>query len=382
VALNHIINRKRGSRSIIVRAVGDLNFSGATGRRLMERGDFNPVPEIHGILGRAQVSLFNLECVPTADPEVTRLCSNMTAPAFFLDQVRREFNVAGIANNHITDAGAESFLDAIEELHARNFVIVGGGRDIDEADSMHVVIENDVRIGIIACADFVYGPHRGGNNAGENKPGVSIYDPKRIARRIARDRDRVDILVCSLHTGLEFHRYPDPALMRDARIMIDSGANIVLVHHAHVRQGIESYNEGLIAYGLGNFIFDPSDPYMQREDARTDIGLVVDIFVDTEGIAEYAFWLSRIMPDGTTRILTDIKGNIELYEEQLKLNAGLSDPALVRSEWRAVCRRYFKERCYILYRTLIKGDFPRFLHLLRDLRRRENRRWIKGLLGH
>ena len=39
---------------------------------------------------------------------------------------------------------------------------------------------------------------------------------------------------------------------------IDNGADLVIVHHPHVIQGFEVYNEKLIAHSLGNFVFDLS----------------------------------------------------------------------------------------------------------------------------
>jgi poly-gamma-glutamate capsule biosynthesis protein CapA/YwtB (metallophosphatase superfamily) len=38
--------------------------------------------------------------------------------------------------------------------------------------------------------------------------------------------------------------------------MIDNGATIFIGHHPHVVQPIEVYNGGVIAYSLGNFVFD------------------------------------------------------------------------------------------------------------------------------
>ena len=38
--------------------------------------------------------------------------------------------------------------------------------------------------------------------------------------------------------------------------MIDAGALLVLGHHPHTLQGWERYRGGLIAYSLGNFVFD------------------------------------------------------------------------------------------------------------------------------
>ncbi|TLM98076.1 MAG: hypothetical protein FDZ75_03205, partial [Actinobacteria bacterium] len=38
--------------------------------------------------------------------------------------------------------------------------------------------------------------------------------------------------------------------------VIDAGADMVLAHHPHVIQGVEFYNGKLIAYSLGDFVFD------------------------------------------------------------------------------------------------------------------------------
>ena len=39
---------------------------------------------------------------------------------------------------------------------------------------------------------------------------------------------------------------------------VDAGADIIAGHHPHVVQPFEKYQQGYIAYSLGNFIFDQS----------------------------------------------------------------------------------------------------------------------------
>jgi hypothetical protein len=120
---------------------------------------------------------------------------------------------------------------------------------------------------------------------------------------------------------------------------------------------------------------------MRHGDAETDIGLVLDIVMDKRGVTEYAYRLSRISPEGLTSILTDIDGNREAYREQASRDAGLADPALLRREWKKVCGEYLRDRRYMLSRALRSGDLRTFLRLIRDLGRRENRRWLCGLIG-
>ena len=75
-----------------------------------------------------------------------------------------------------------------------------------------------------------------------------------------------DLVVVSFHGGAEgegatripfaeetYFGEPRGDVVRFARGMVDSGADLVFGHGPHVVRGIEHYNERLIAYSLGNF---------------------------------------------------------------------------------------------------------------------------------
>ncbi|MGE0057200.1 MAG: CapA family protein, partial [Dehalococcoidia bacterium] len=65
-----------------------------------------------------------------------------------------------------------------------------------------------------------------------------------------------DIVIVSVHAGVEYQDAPTAEQRRLDRAAIDAGASILLGHHAHVFQGWEVYGDGVIVYGLGNFVFD------------------------------------------------------------------------------------------------------------------------------
>ena len=60
-------------------------------------------------------------------------------------------------------------------------------------------------------------------------------------------------MVC--HAGLEKVNYPLPEFREQYKRFIDYGADAIIAHHPHVVQGWEYYNNKLIAYSLGNFIW-------------------------------------------------------------------------------------------------------------------------------
>jgi poly-gamma-glutamate synthesis protein (capsule biosynthesis protein) len=109
-----------------------------------------------------------------------------------------------------------------------------------------------------------------------------------IPRDIAAARDVADLVVCSVHWGDEFVRYPSPGEVRLGRDMIDAGAHLVLGHHPHVLRGVERYKDAVIVYSLGNFVFDMLwDEHLRRSAALT-IRLTRDGVVD---VVPRFFWI-------------------------------------------------------------------------------------------
>lgn len=73
---------------------------------------------------------------------------------------------------------------------------------------------------------------------------------------VAALRADVDLLVVQLHMGFQFAQAPGDAVIEAAHAAVDAGADLVVAHHPHVLQGLEWYQGRLVAYSLGNFLFD------------------------------------------------------------------------------------------------------------------------------
>ena len=74
--------------------------------------------------------------------------------------------------------------------------------------------------------------------------------------RIAALAQQVDLCVVQLHSGFQFQAAPSTTVAAAARAAIDAGADVVIAHHPHVLQGFELYKGHLIAYSMGNLVFD------------------------------------------------------------------------------------------------------------------------------
>ena len=87
--------------------------------------------------------------------------------------------------------------------------------------------------------------------------GAAPVASSEIARQISDLRARgADLAVVQIHGGYQFSDVPSDFMRRSARAAIDAGADLVVAHHPHVLQGFEWYQGKLIAYSLGNFVFD------------------------------------------------------------------------------------------------------------------------------
>jgi poly-gamma-glutamate synthesis protein (capsule biosynthesis protein) len=88
---------------------------------------------------------------------------------------------------------------------------------------------------------------------------------------------QVDYLVVSFHFGEEYQTKHNARQELLAHKAVDDGAKLVIGAHPHVVEDTEVYKESLIAYSLGNFIFD------QSFSAATMQGMLLNIKLSKDG---------------------------------------------------------------------------------------------------
>ncbi len=77
-----------------------------------------------------------------------------------------------------------------------------------------------------------------------------------VLPRISALKTPDNLVIVQLHAGFQFVDASSDSVRKIARKAVDAGADIVICHHPHVLQGLEFYKGHLIAYSLGNFVFD------------------------------------------------------------------------------------------------------------------------------
>ncbi len=249
-------------------AVGDIALRTADGSA--------PFTKIQSTLNDKDILFGNLETVISERSSVVEKSRSLLTPKGAVTSLREAgFDILNIANNHIFDSGKDGFLETVAILKHNNIHALGGkyGRPKDP----DVVIERrGVRVGFLGY--YVHGSYN------ENEAiGLNPIDRIKNENEIRALKEQCDIVVVSLHWGIEKAAYPSPLQIDTARSYIDCGASVILGHHPHVLQAVEQYHGGLIAYSLGNFqfpLFDKEVFGSCRHGTHKSIVLSVEIGID------------------------------------------------------------------------------------------------------
>lgn len=146
-----------------------------------------------------------------------------------------------LANNHSHDYGDQSYEDTISSVENAGITSFG-------YDRSRVITVNGVKVGLVGTYEL--------------KDGIGCKD-EMLDQIQSVKKQGADLVIASFHWGTERENYPDDVQKELAHAAVDAGADLVLGHHPHVLQGIETYNGKQIVYSLGNFCFggnnDPSD---------------------------------------------------------------------------------------------------------------------------
>ena len=207
------------------------------------------------LLSEGDYRIFNLE-EPLTDivKPIQKDGPNLIAPASAINGIKLlNPSIIGLANNHIMDQDSQGLYNTIEQLSKNNIQYVGAGKDLENAAKPIIIEESGIKIGVYACAEYEF------SIAGENKAGANPFDPLESLDHITNLKATCGFVIVLYHGGKELYRYPSPYLKKVCRKMAEKGADLVICQHSHCIGASEKYQDSLIVYGQGNFLFDLTD---------------------------------------------------------------------------------------------------------------------------
>lgn len=267
------------SQTVSLAFIGDMMFDRGVRNSVTRNfnNDYNELFTFLPQLTRADIAFGNLEGpISNRGKNVGSKYSFRFDPVIAPVLKKSGIDIVSFANNHVGDWGQEAFNDTLTHLSEVSLLYTGAGKNKQEASQVTIIESKGVKIGFLGFTDV--GPHW--MEAQENTPGILLAsDPERL-NYISQAKTKVDILITSYHWGDEYVPHNERQEML-AQSSIDAGADIIIGHHPHVIQAIEEYNGGLIAYSLGNAIFD------QHFSQETMEGMLLEILVNKDGIVSH-----------------------------------------------------------------------------------------------
>jgi len=190
-----------------------------------------PFAGVLSVLSQDDLTIANLETpLSEAKPAVNNTFIFNGKPAYAEILAKGSVELVNLANNHTGDfgvEGAKQTLLAVEKAGVGGF---GNGR-VDKRVVKGIEVVN---IGYL-----------GGAKGTREK----------VVKDVLKHKRADNLVIVSFHWGVEGLNVPTDDQRTMARAVVDAGANLVLGHHPHVLQGIETYKGRHIVYSLGNFVF-------------------------------------------------------------------------------------------------------------------------------
>jgi len=161
------------------------------------------------------------------------------------------FNLMLLANNHITELGAQGLKHSIHLIKQAGIDYVGAGLSWEETYRPVVREIKGIRFGFINICEAQVGQYLSPSQT----YGYAWLGYEKLMQNINSLAGTTDYVITFVHAGLEHYDIPLPEIRNFYKKLCDNGVAIVIGGHPHCAQGYEYYNEKLIVYSLGNFYF-------------------------------------------------------------------------------------------------------------------------------
>lgn len=160
------------------------------------------------------------------------------------------FNLVSLANNHALDKDEAGILYSNEYWKGKNVITAGTYSSKEMRDSINVYEQNGIKYAFLA-----YTTTTNGLSTPTGKEYLlNVYSDEQAKTDIDKIKDKVDVIIVSMHWGDEYVFEPTESEKEIAQYLSSLGVNLIIGSHPHVIQPVGYVNDTLVIYSLGNFL--------------------------------------------------------------------------------------------------------------------------------
>lgn len=270
VALLLLANCARAETRVRLTFTGDVTL-GCEEKVRQEETSFEQVAAARGLdsflanvkalFAQDDLTVVNLEGVlsdSSADENTEKTYRFRGSTAYTSILTGASVEAANLANNHTRDYGERGYRDTVAALDAAG---VGhfGGREVYFFD------KGNVRLAFL------------GMSYTEETKKEKAWLKQEIAR--LKQEEGASAVIFLYHGGQEYGAGRNERQQEIARLAVDAGADLVVMHHPHVVQGMSVLDNRSVFYSLGNFCFGGN----QRVKAMESLVVVAELTFSDDG---------------------------------------------------------------------------------------------------
>ncbi len=230
------------------------------------------------------ISVANLESTLTSEGIEQTTYSHKTMPKInatledyeaLKGHGNKKFTIFALPNNHIMDRGKDGWETTTKKLEDDGILHFGTNKTAKAQKTGLLVEKNGIKFGFVGFT-YSLNLHKMPDGMPYAVNYIKFHDPKvepdlsLIETQIRNLKTKgCDLVVLSLHWGIEYEFFPNPRQVRIAHHLAEIGADIILCHHTHCIQPYEFYQTERdlnrivpIVYSLGNLSANKSNPHI------------------------------------------------------------------------------------------------------------------------
>lgn len=275
---------------LVIHGSGDVNLDPGYIPALAAEGWDHAWSGLNGLFLEDDLTVVNLECAPSdlGSPEPKEFvfrCPPEALPSLASNGVE----VANLGNNHSGDFGKEALVDGRANLLANGVTPVGAGSNADEAGAPALF---EIEGWTIAVVGFGGVFPNDSWVASDDTPGMRDGDDtESMVEAVEAASAVADLVIVTIHWGVELDTTPRPDDVERAEAMIAAGADIIFGHHSHRLQPLGVIDGSPVFWSLGNFVWPTfSDPSSTSAVARAVVapdgtieGCLIQAMIESPG---------------------------------------------------------------------------------------------------
>lgn len=229
-------------------------------RRQIERyGVENLFRPYRKVFRKADATVINLECPLTSKQTPINKRFIFRADPVWAEGLRQSgITHAAMANNHTNDQGRAGLVDTYQNLVKAGITPLGYGTTFRQQGEPVFISKGNIKAALFNAVTF---PLENWHPV-DGRPGICQSTPSQMTKIVSdfKEKHPECFIIVILHWGVEYMESPTLSQRKEAFQLFNAGADAIIGHHPHVLQSVERIGGKVVAYSLGNFIFDNPKP--------------------------------------------------------------------------------------------------------------------------